>query len=373
MSENIIIEVDLSIHPYQGIIGCFQDKWTGWLEPGFIYYLPRDSPITYDIHPGEYILCKKEPIYECSMGHVVIPIKKLTPDEIIDIINKEPKIKIFEWDKLYEKKTVLNLAKKVFQSLNKLKLKNALTKSQVKKLAQDLEDITKITDTSFLYPEMKLRALDLITERLSQDFFERIITQLTKYKYQIFDESQLTNRNNYYAIREARKIGVLTRNEFLALLFPEIRLACKKFIIDYEMIPVFNRIIASENSEKEKYDELKLEIMSTFEQYIVNVGTETINIEWVKSIEFEDLKKRVLDIRVKEVNNALILTKAIQEDEQDRIQYNITNLRKTYMGGRLLESLKISNSVGWIDEPIFNLINAALRKFKVELKIEKQK
>jgi len=367
MSENVILEIDLSIHPYQGIIGCFQDKWTGWLEPGFIYYLPRDSPITYDIYPGDYILCKKEPIYECDMGHVLMPIKKLAFDDIFEIIRKEPKIKIFEWDKLSEKKTVLNLAKQILDSLTKLEQKNTLTNSQVKKLAQNLEDIFQIPTIDFFYPTIKMRILEKITDRLNFDYFERIIKQLSRYNYEIFDAGQLQYRHSYYAIREAKKIGKLTRNELLALLFPDIRLASKAFTLDDEIPAIFNRIIASENSEKEKYEELKLEVMTRLEQYISNSGTESFNIEWFKSVDFEDLKKHVLDIRVKEVNSIIIPYHIIDEDGQKKKEYNIDGLKTTYIGRRLLTSLKMSSYVSWIDEPMFNLIKTALSKFKVAL------
>jgi len=372
MSENVIIEVDLAIHPYQGIIGCFQDKWTGWLEPGFIFYLPRDSPITYDIYPGEYILCKKEPIYECDMGHVLMPIKKLTSEEIFELINSEPKIKIFEWDTLTEKVTVLNIAKRVFQALTKLEQKNTLTNSQVKKLAQDFENLFQIPNVNFLYPEVKLKALDLVLDRLNQDYFDRIMKQLTKYGYQLYDYNPSMQRSYYYR-RESKKAGTLSLNELLALLFPEIRLAIKAFNLDFSMVETFNRIIANENTEREKYEELKLEVMSKLEQFIANTGTSSFNIEWFKSVYFEELKKRVLDIRVSEINDTEILFTEIKEDGQTKKQYNIGNLRGTYMGKRLLESLKIANSIEWIDVSMFNLISAALRKFKVELKIKKQK
>ena len=370
MSDNVIIEVDLSIHPYQGIIGCFQDKWTGWLEPGFIFYLPRDSPISYNIFPGDYILCKKEPIYECAMGHVLMPIKKITFDEIIDIITKEPKIKIYEWDKLSDKKTVFNLVKQILQTLIKLEQKNTLTNNQVNKLAQNLEELFKIPEVDFLYPEAKLKALEIISERLNSDFFERILKQLTKYNYQLYDRGQTQSRYNqsYYVNREEKKVGILRRNELLTLLFPEIRLASRKFTLGDDIVSVFNRIIASESNEKDKYDELKLEIMTRLEQFINTDGTGSFNIEWFKSVNFDDLKKRVLDIRVKQVNDITISYTDIDENGQKKTQYNISGLRATYLGKRLLASLQISDSISWIEEPMFNLIKAALSKFKVTLK-----
>ena len=99
MSEFVIIETDLAIHPYQGIIGCLQKDWTTWEEPGFIYYFPRDSPITFEIFPGDLILCQKKPIYQCDMGDVLMPIRKLDAKELATFLLENPDVEIIDYHK----------------------------------------------------------------------------------------------------------------------------------------------------------------------------------------------------------------------------------------------------------------------------------
>ena len=84
LPDRFLVEADLTIHPYQGVIGCFQTDWSSWLEPKTIY-LPEHWDISKFMFHFEYNDAKLDNliIYECYSSDVDCEDKAFQKGETI--------------------------------------------------------------------------------------------------------------------------------------------------------------------------------------------------------------------------------------------------------------------------------------------------
>ncbi len=342
LTEQIIVEVDLSIHPYQGIIGSFQTQWTSWLEPGFIYYFPRDSPISYNILPGDIILCEKEPIYVCDSGKVIMPIKKFKPLDLIRYIKENPDVEILSWDYPGRSRHFLEIARDFFRNKEKLSKTDVFEKDDLIKLITSLIQISQFNTENLLFPHLKQQIYNSIIDTLDILFSEACLEKICSLK----DD--------------------LSAYEILALVLPKLFFSFPEYVTSATAYKKIKTAIGKKITIKEKLTLIENLFVKDIENWLKTNSSDLVNFDLLMESNYKDLAKKVLQIRQEEVRNAPVIFKGATKK-----QYDISQLRETTLGKKLINNLKIPERKKWIEQEVFALIELAFKKIGIELNVIK--
>ncbi len=109
---------------------------------------------------------------------------------------------------------------------------------------------------------------------------------------------------------------------------------------------------------------LQVVFMKDFEDWFARNGTHGIEVKSLSG-EYTELKRKILQAQVREVEQSPVLVKGASNK-----QYEISELRKTAIGGKLLVSMKISERKSWVDNATFALIEAALKHLNISVKLQ---
>ncbi len=344
MSDYFILEVDLPIHPYQGIVGCFQTDWSSWLEPQYNYFFTRDSPISYDIFPGDIVLCESSGIYRCDAGEVIMPVKRFTAEELVAYFKSNPEIEIRAWDLTHKKESPLHTARDFFRTLKTLGAEQDYNTAAIKNLIRIVSQAVKMPSQQFIFPHIKIKILELILEQLNPIFIEKMIEKL------------------------GSQVRSLPVDQLFSFVFPRLQLAVPEY---WTTIDLLDKIEEDpvQAGDKAVMQMVRKVLLEDFKGWLESKlkkkkGTENIDLKWLSGGDFSDIKSKILQARVSEVERS-----PIQVRGEKKVEYDVSGLRSTVIGKKLFESLKISEEKTWVDQSMFNLIQAALRRFGIKLKL----
>ncbi len=339
--SQVIVEVDLGIHPYQGIIGCWQEMWSSWLEPKIIHYFTRDSPIAYNIYPGDVILCEQSSIYDCDSGKVILPVKKFaTAEELGAFLRDNPKIKILAWDVGINQTSLIVLARNFFHFQQNIETGQKLSPEEFSKLLALLNELTEIKRDGFVFPTPKIQLLDQIIVGINSAFIEKVIGLL-----------------NAQSLIEVPPV------KLLSLIAPALKLAAPSYSPDSSVSGNLASTF-SQKSNETPMQKLQAVFMKDFEDWFARNGTHGIDVKSLSG-EYTELKRKILQAQVREVEQSPVLVKGASNK-----QYDISELRKTAIGGKLLVSMKISERKSWVDNATFALIEASLKHLNISVKLQ---
>lgn len=346
MSDYVILEVDLPIHPYQGIIGCFQTDWSSWLEPQYIYFFTRDSPISYDISPGDIILCEESGIYSCDAGKVIMPVKKFTAEELVAYLKNNQYVEIRVWDLTAKKESPLHIARDFFKLLKTLESQGEYSTAATRNIIKIVSQAVKMPSQQFVFPQIKIKVIECILEDLNPALIEKTIETL------------------------GSQVRSIPADQLFGFIFPRLQVAAPEY-----WTPIDLRDKIGENLRlpdgKTITQKLQVILLEDFNDWLEkklkkNRGTENIDLKWLAGGDFSEIKNKILHARVSEVERSPIHIRG-----ETKIEYDISSLKNTVIGKKLFDSLKISIGTTWVDQSMFNLIQAALRRFGIKLKLVK--
>ncbi|MFB0562092.1 MAG: hypothetical protein ACETWM_12885 [Candidatus Lokiarchaeia archaeon] len=346
MRNYVILEVDLPIHPYQGILGCFQTHWSSWLEPQYIYFFTRDSPISYEIHPGDIILCEESGIYSCDAGKVIMPVKKFTAEELVAYLKNNPEIEIRVWDLTSNKESPLHIAKDFFKLLKTLEAQEGYSAATIRNLISMVSQAVKMPGQQFVFPQIKIKVLECILEELDPALTEKVIETL------------------------GSKVRSLPADQLFGFIFPRLQVAAPEYLTRIDLRDKIGEDLGLPE-EKTVIQKLQEVLLEDFNDWLKTKlkrkrGTENIDLKWLAGGNFSEIKNKILQDRVSEAESSPIYVRG-----ETIMEYDVSSLKNTVIGKRLFDSLKISEEKTWVDQSMFNLIQAALRRFGIKLKLLK--
>ncbi|MFX1474721.1 MAG: hypothetical protein ACFFCO_04480 [Promethearchaeota archaeon] len=348
-SSQFLIEVDLGIHPYQGIIGCWQEAWSSWLEPKHIFYFTRDSPLAYTIFPGDVILCDNQSIYDCDSGKVILPIKKFeNADELREFFQTHPSIKILAWDGVtqhpltrhLETRSPLHLARDFIRFYQTVVNTETLTAEELRIFLELHSRIRQLDRTAFIFPDVKFQLIEKILEDINPVLIENLLEFMEKEK--LFPRYSL---------------------EYLVdLVAGNLRSAAPNYEPSFNLGNRVEQELVS--GGQQRVQRLRAIFIDDFTHWLTKVGTQDVDLAQLSG-DYGPLKRTILKMQASEVEETIILVKG-----KSKPRYHIGALRKTTLGCKLLKSIKVSDRRTWIDQQTFTLVEAAMRRLKITLKVE---
>ncbi|MBD3193212.1 MAG: hypothetical protein GF308_21440 [Candidatus Heimdallarchaeota archaeon] len=338
MMENCFLaEANIALDPYMGLmvnIGNDSEK---------IIVLSEESPIAVsEIVPGEVVLCEKEPLYKNTKGEVFKVLRRFTFHELLDFLEENPSVEFKCWD--YETVAPYKIARAFFPTINRMKKGKKLSLEEIGLLIQSIMKALKIPENSYIFPQDKLKIYEMVLEALTPSF--KVIFLETLYREKL----------------------VLSSYEILLALFPTLWSSVPEYICSANAHKEIIDVIHNKWPTEVKIERIKEIFLKDIELWLYLSGTDEINFELLSKSEFSAFSKRILEIRKAKVKNATVYYKG-----KSKKSYDISSLRETTLGKKLLQSLKVSENRKWIDQHLFDLIEITFRKFKIEINLEKTK
>jgi len=292
---DFLIEVDLPRLVYYGVLGQAFEKWDARGYPRRVYYFIRDSPLSFDIAPGDLVLAKLKMRWG-SETYVLEPLEKITLKKALQIIESNKDIRVVAFDK------PLDLYKKLLKGGIKV----------VNDVLNELENREPILDMKgYALVAMKIR--QLINNLQRREVNEKF--DLLRKKIEIDDVNSAVDIFSVLMADKAyylRSIG-LTNEEIF-------------------------KIIKNIISDKTSYSEFEKSFIDEAKKLLEEIILKNIHREWnVKRLAeiFPDIAIRLVKSRIREIKDAEIMVEWVNNNKY----YNISKLVRTYYGQKIVRAL----------------------------------
>jgi len=294
-NADFLIEVDLPRLVYYGILGQAFEEWDEIGYPRKVYYFIRDSPLSFDILPGDLILAKLRMIWGSEI-YVLEPLEKVTIKRALQIIECKKNIRVVAFDK------PLDLYKKL------------------------LEDGVKVLN----YVLYELEHRKPILDKVGFNIVARRIRQ-----YIINLQDRLAN-NHFNLLKENLKIeNIDNALELFSILMPDKTYFLKSIgLTNKEIFEIIREIM----KDKHNYLKLREEFLDSVKIFLERLILSDTHRNWnVKKLAemFPDIAMRLIELRINEIKNAEVTVEQCNKEKY----YDVEKLTRTYYGEKIVKAL----------------------------------
>lgn len=340
--QQLLIEADLSIHPFQGNIVCWQESWSKELKPLRIFSFSRESHLLSSVLPGDLILCNFQSLYNSLGGKVVKITEKIeTLDQLTKLLEENSSLRILAWDNGLEPDSPLFLARDFMNARKEIESGKALSSTFLFNFLNLFSRITQLDRSQILFHGLKIKLIDKIVSSLNSEFIEKLVNLL--------DEYDLSTKTPLLYL--------------LDIVAGPLRKTAPTYRPSLDIGSRLEKAFTTRKGEK-RVKRLRSIFISDFKSWLVKHSTRDLDLKHLTE-EYNALKETILEMKTGEVEQAVIFVRG-----KIKREYHITSLRESSLGRRLLMITKVSDRKIWVDQETFNLIKAAVKRLKMTLVVK---